>query len=91
MAVRFIFLNRAWRLNWRGRGSGGSPVVGMQVPLLGTSGGLRAKAKLSDDLAEKSRPGTTRSTVPQTDTGRQVEDTKVFEITLVKELGNLTP
>ena len=30
-------------------------------------------------------------TVPQTDTGRQVEDTKVFERTLVKELGNLTP
>ena len=29
--------------------------------------------------------------VPQTDTGRQVEDTKVFEITLVKELGKLTP
>lgn len=61
------------------------------VLLLGTSGGLRAKAKLSEGLAEKSRPGTTRSTVPQTDTGRQVEDTKVFEITLVKELGNLTP
>ena len=56
-----------------------------------TSGGLRAKAKLSEDFAEKSRPGTTRSTVPQTDTGRQVEDTKVFERTLVKELGNLTP
>ncbi len=31
------------------------------------------------------------STVPQTDTGRQVEDTKVFERTLVKELGKLTP
>ena len=31
------------------------------------------------------------STVPQTDTGRQVEDTKVFERTIVKELGNLTP
>ena len=29
--------------------------------------------------------------VPQTDTGRQVEDTKVFERTIVKELGNLTP
>ena len=29
--------------------------------------------------------------VPQTDTGRQVEDTKVFEITTVKELGKLTP
>ena len=30
-------------------------------------------------------------TVPQTDTGRQVEDTKACEITLVKELGKLTP
>ena len=30
-------------------------------------------------------------TVPQTDTGRQVEDTKACEITNVKELGNLTP
>ena len=30
-------------------------------------------------------------TVPQTDTGRQVEDTKARERTLVKELGNLTP
>ena len=49
------------------------------------------KAKGLDGLAEKSRAGTTRSTVPQTDTGRQVEDTKVFERTLVKELGNLTP
>jgi hypothetical protein len=29
--------------------------------------------------------------VPQTDTGRQVEYTKVFERTLVKELGKLTP
>ena len=51
----------------------------------------RAKAKRLDGLAEKSQAGTTRSTVPQTDTGRQVEDTKVFERTLVKELGNLTP
>ena len=30
-------------------------------------------------------------TVPQTDTGRQVEDTKACEITNVKELGKLTP
>jgi len=29
--------------------------------------------------------------VPQTDTGRLVEDTKVDERTSVKELGNLTP
>ena len=30
-------------------------------------------------------------TVPQTDTGRQVENTKALEKTLVKELGKLTP
>ena len=30
-------------------------------------------------------------TVPQTDTGRQVEDTKAFERTLVKELGKWAP
>ena len=29
--------------------------------------------------------------VPQTDTGRYVEKTKVFEITWVKELGKLAP
>ena len=29
--------------------------------------------------------------VPQTDTGRQVENTKAIEITLVKELGKLAP
>ena len=30
-------------------------------------------------------------TVPQTDTGMQVDDTKACEITNVKELGKLTP
>ena len=43
------------------------------------------------DVAEKSQRRSFDLTVPQTDTGRQVEDTKVFERTLVKELGNLTP
>ena len=32
-----------------------------------------------------------RVPVPQTDTGRQVENTKVSEITIVKELGKITP
>ena len=89
MAVRLIFLNRTGRLNWRGRVSGDDLAVGCQSrkgePI------HFGAANSSDDVAEKSRPGTTRSTVPQTDTGRQVEDTKVFERTLVKELGNLTP
>ena len=30
-------------------------------------------------------------TVPQTDTGRWVEDTKAFERTLAKELGKIDP
>ena len=29
--------------------------------------------------------------VPQTDTGGRVEDTKAFEITIVKELGKMAP
>jgi len=29
--------------------------------------------------------------VPQTDTGRRVEDTQAIEKTLVKELGKMTP
>ncbi len=31
------------------------------------------------------------ATVPETDTGGQVENTKALEKTLVKELGKLTP
>ena len=31
------------------------------------------------------------STVPQSDTGGRVEDTKAFEITIVKELGKMAP
>jgi hypothetical protein len=29
--------------------------------------------------------------VPQTDTGRKVENTKAIEITILKELGKITP
>jgi hypothetical protein len=35
--------------------------------------------------------GRTRVPVPRTDTGGQVENTKVIEITLVKELGKIAP
>ena len=42
---------------------------------------IRREKPLASDLV----------TVPHTDTGRQVEDTKARERTLVKELGNLTP
>ena len=36
------------------------------------------------------RPGLSL-TVPQSDTGGRVEDTKAFEITIVKELGKIAP
>ena len=90
MAVRFIFLNRAWRLIQTGRFGGGWSGC-WYASCASTSGSLRVETKPIDSGAEKSRLGTKRSTVPQTDTGRQVEDTKVFERTIVKELGNLTP
>ena len=50
------------------------------------------RGKRSGDGCRCKKPrGRFNLTVPQTDTGRQVEDTKAFEITIVKELGNLTP
>ena len=42
-------------------------------------------------LPRKTSWGVSIVTVPQTDTGRRVEDTKAREITYVKELGKLTP
>ena len=51
---------------------------------------LRGKRSWDGDRREKPRRRL-HLPVPQTDTGRQVEDTKAFEITIVKELGNLTP
>ena len=51
---------------------------------------LRGKRSWGEGRCKKPR-GRFDLTVPQTDTGRQVEDTKAREITLVKELGNLTP
>ena len=38
---------------------------------------------------ENPRSDEGRASVPQTDTGRQVENTKAYGATLVKELGNI--
>ena len=38
---------------------------------------------------EKPRSDEKNVSVPQTDTGRQVENTKAYGVTLVKELGNI--
>ena len=51
---------------------------------------LRGKRSRGGDLFKKPRRSFSL-TVPQTDTGRQVEDTKAREITPVKELGKLAP
>ncbi len=42
-------------------------------------------------LTRKTSSGGCKVTVPQTDTGRWVEDTKAFEKTLAKELGKIAP
>ena len=42
-------------------------------------------------LTRKTSKGVMQMTVPQSDTGRWVEDTKAIERTLAKELGKITP
>ena len=43
------------------------------------------------NFQEKPLSYSLRGTVPQTDTGRQVENTKAHEGTRVKELGKMVP
>ena len=52
---------------------------------------LRVKRSRGADRREMPSKLMAILTVPQTDTGRQVENTKVFERILVKELGKLAP
>ena len=52
--------------------------------------GLTAGESLTPSLLEKPLGRTVRART-KTDTGRQVENTKVIEITLVKELGKIAP
>ena len=49
------------------------------------------KKRLMLGFQEKPLSDSLYQTVPQTDTGRQVEDTKVHERTRVKELGKMVP
>ena len=51
---------------------------------------LRVK-RSGDDRGQENPLGSVAVTVPQTDTGRGVEDTKARESTPVKELGKITP
>ena len=60
------------------------PVVRDERRVLSSLIGLGGQRRRSG----KERP---RSTVPETDTGGQVEHTKALERTVLKELGNLHP
>ena len=46
---------------------------------------------MSPNCQEKRLSEETKVPVPQTDTGRRVENTKVIERTLVKEFGKIDP
>ena len=62
--------------------------------LSGGSGGSSdlGQSDFADSMpARKASLGVTHAPVPQTDTGRWVEDTKADELTLAKELGKITP
>ena len=83
MAVRQIFLNRVQALSTWGHIFGVLTGVGIQEGDL-SSASRRRRGR------EKPRRSL-YSTVPQPDTGGRVEDTQVFERTLVKELGKMAP
>ena len=73
----------------------GDTSVGSVVQLVSRSGqpdewNLRGKRSRRRRGRENPRRSI-YSTVPQTDTGGRVEDTKAFEITLAKELGKMAP
>ena len=89
VGTRSKFLSRRWLSVFRGEPmETGKSVSNKWVPT--DEWNLRGKRSRDGDRCKKLR-GSLYLTVPQTDTGRQVEDTKAFEITIVKELGNLTP
>jgi hypothetical protein len=63
-------------------------------PLLGAEGATadRKRSEVSGPTCqEKPLSDEVRALVPQTDTGRRVEDTQANGRTLVKELGKLAP
>jgi hypothetical protein len=56
-----------------------------------TSDSYGSREVIDSMLPRKASKGIRQVTVPQTDTGRRVENTKALERTRVKELGKLTP
>ena len=89
VGTRLKFQSREWLSVFGGEvGEIGKSVSRIQLPT--DEWNLRGKRSWDGYRHENPRRRLDL-TVPQTDTGRQVEDTKAFEITIVKELGNLTP
>ena len=106
MDKRFIFRShpigamggRRWADTSAPSGHGACPAVarpGREIPRVtvrvGPRPALRRLESSAPNCREKPLRVEDRVPVPQTDTGRQVEDTKANERTLVKELGKLTP
>ena len=78
-------LNAQGHFSGVGRGAG-SPRCGVTHTSLAFG-----RSEAGEGGVAKSLCRSLYSTVPQTDTGRRVEDTKAFEITLAKELGKMAP
>ena len=52
---------------------------------------VRKAPEVGEPMLPRKAPSKTHVTVPQTDTGRRVENTKGIGRTLVKELGKMDP
>ena len=102
MGIRLIFRNHQSGAE-QGRRRVGRPVIGFGFKPVGrlrrnkTRGqGREVMSKSSDEVIDPTLPRKAAGcvdrlvTVPQTDSGGQVENTKALERTLVKELGKLT-
>ncbi len=103
MDNRLTFLYHLFGVKW-GRRAGAQPAAGLQVlSEIGDEGVGKsapepktrwrvARPEVSGpDCQEKPLNDEGRVLVPQSDTGRRVEDTQANGRTLVKELGKLTP
>ena len=103
MGIWLIFQNRHVGVE-RGRSRVAEPVIGFRFKPVDwerrnktRSPGREVMTKclheVSDPILPRKAAGhvDNMTTVPQTDSGGQVENTKALERTLVKELGKLTP
>ncbi len=103
MDIRLIFRNHQGGAKG-GRSVVSQPLNGLRCQALratkdGGKAASGARDVMAGERARSDRPRLPRkapkreamATVPQTDTGGQVENTKALERTLVKELGKMAP